>query len=59
MKRFTAKYLYTLTSREPLRNAFVEVSDNGTVLSVGNCAPGEAIDYEVLVPGFVNAHCHV
>ena len=59
MKRFTAKYLYTLTSREPLRNAFVEVSDDGTVLSVGNCAPGEEIDYEVLVPGFVNAHCHV
>lgn len=59
MKRFTAKYLYTLTSREPLRNAFVEVSDDGAVLSVGNCAPGEAIDYEVLVPGFVNAHCHV
>lgn len=59
MKRFTAKYLYTLTSREPLRNAFVEVSDDGTVLSVGNCAPGETIDYEVLVPGFVNAHCHV
>ena len=58
MMRHTAEYLYTLTSREPLRNAFVERADDGTVLAVGLCPEGEKVEEGVLVPGFVNAHCH-
>lgn len=58
MMRDTAEYLYTLTSREPLRNAFVERADDGTVLAVGLCPEGEKVEEGVLVPGFVNAHCH-
>lgn len=58
MMRHTAEYLYTLTSREPLRNAFVERADDGTVLAVGFCPEGEKVEEGVLVPGFVNAHCH-
>ena len=36
MRRIAAKYLYTLTSAEPVRNGFVEVEDGGTVIRTGN-----------------------
>ena len=62
MRRIAAKYLYTLTSTEPVRNGFVEVEDDGTVVRTGVCADPAAepefIDGAV-APGFVNAHCHV
>ena len=58
MRRLSAKYLYTLTSREPLVNAFVEVEEDGTVVRIGPLGPGEEARYEVITPGFVNAHCH-
>lgn len=59
MKRFAAKYVYTLTSLEPLLNAFVEVDDEGTILRTGPCERGEEVMDGAIVPGFVNAHCHV
>ncbi len=59
MRRFTARYLYTLTAREPILNGFVEVGDDGTVIRTGVCAPGESVAEGAIVPGFVNAHCHV
>ena len=59
MRRLTAQYLYTLTSREPLCGGFVEVEEDGTILRTGPLAPGEQACYEVIAPGFVNAHCHV
>ena len=62
MRRIAAKYLYTLTSTEPVRNGFVEVEDDGIVIRTGVCADPAAepefIDGAV-APGFVNAHCHV
>ena len=62
MRRIASKYLYTLTSTEPVRNGFVEVEDDGTVVRTGVCADPAAepefIDGAV-APGFVNAHCHV
>ena len=58
MKRFTAEYVYTLAG-EPLRHAFVEVEDDGTVVRTGVCPAGEAVEAGILCPGFVNAHCHV
>ena len=58
MRRFAAKYLYTLQSREPLRNAFVEVDQDGTILRIGPCEEGETLLDGAIVPGFVNAHCH-
>ena len=58
MKRHTAQYVYTLTSREPIQRGFVEVADDGTILSVGACPSGEAVEEGVIAPGFVNAHCH-
>lgn len=59
MKRFTASYVYTLEQDEPLRNAFVETDDDGRILKVGKCPEGESVDPGVIVPGFVNAHCHL
>ena len=59
MRRFAAKYVYTLTSFEPIVNGFVELEDDGTVVRTGRCAPGEEVMDGVLAPGFVNAHCHI
>ena len=62
MRRIAAKYVYPLTSTEPLVNGFVEVEDDGTVVRTGICEdPAKEPLYldGALVPGFVNAHCHV
>ena len=62
MRRIAAKYLYTLTSAEPVRNGFVELEDDGTVIRTGVCADpaAEPVFYDgAVAPGFVNAHCHV
>lgn len=58
MKRFTAAYVYTL-SGQPLKNAYVEVADDGTILGVGLCRADEKVEDGIICPGFVNAHCHV
>ena len=62
MRRIAAKYLYTLLSPEPVRNGFVELEDDGTVVRTGVCEDpaAEPAFYDgALAPGFVNAHCHV
>ena len=62
MRRIAAKYLYTLTSPEPVVNGFVELEDDGTVIRTGVCADpaAEPVFYDgAVAPGFVNAHCHV
>ena len=56
--RYTGETVYTLAG-EPVKNGFVEVAHDGTILSVGSCAPGEKVEEGFLCPGFVNAHCHV
>lgn len=60
--RIAAKYLYTLTSREPLSNGYVEFDADGTIVSVGLCEdPSSEANFidGAICPGFVNAHCHV
>ena len=62
MKRVAAKYLYPLTAAEPIRNGFVEYDDDGTILQTGVCAdPAEEEVFldGAVIPGFVNAHCHI
>lgn len=59
VRRIAASYVYTLES-EPIKNGFVEYDDqDGRIISVGTCAEGEEVMPGALVPGFVNAHCHV
>ena len=62
MRRIAAKYLYPLTSAEPVVNGFVELEEDGTVIRTGVCADpaAEPVFYDgAVAPGFVNAHCHV
>ncbi len=59
MQRINAKYVYTLTGSEPIRNGFVEYDEDGTVLRIGVCPEGVAVEDVAVVPGFVNAHCHL
>ncbi len=57
--RITAAFVYPLDS-EPIRNGYVEYDDvDGTIMGVGACGPDEEVSEGALVPGFVNAHCHV
>ncbi len=57
--RITAAFVYPLDS-EPIRNGYVEYDDvDGTIIGVGACGPDEEVSEGALVPGFVNAHCHV
>lgn len=60
--RIAASFVYTLDGNEPIRNGFVEYSEDGTVTAVGACddpASEERFFEGAVVPGFVNAHCHV
>ena len=62
VNRIAASFVYTLDASEPIRNGYVEYDDEGTILGVGKCedAASEKNFYDgAIVPGFVNAHCHV
>ena len=62
MKRIAAKYIYTLDGFAPIVNGFVETDDEGTVVGVGECedfGSEPVVWHGAVVPGFVNAHCHV
>lgn len=63
MKRIAAEFLYTLDRPGPIKDGYVEYDEkDGTVLGVGECEDprAESVFYKgVLVPGFVNSHCHV
>ena len=62
MKRIAAEYVYTLESFEPIRNGYVEYDEqSGEILATGLCEDPQAEEIleGAIVPGFVNAHCHV
>lgn len=62
MKRIAARYLYTLESPEPIPGGYVEYDDDGTILAVGRSSDLSAEENFVdgiIVPGFVNTHCHI
>ncbi len=59
IRRITAAYVYTL-DRGTIRNGYVEYDDlDGRIVGAGACEPGETVGEGALVPGFVNAHCHI
>lgn len=60
IKRIAASFVYTLDAPEPLRDGFVEYDESdGRIVRTGKCDDGENVIAGALVPGFVNAHCHV
>ena len=62
MRRFSADYIYTLDGA-PIENGVVVTDDNGKILAITD--EGYALDPNierfkgVIVPGFVNSHCHL
>jgi cytosine/adenosine deaminase-related metal-dependent hydrolase len=64
MRRFSANYVYPVNGA-PIKNGIVLVDDNNTILGVTD--PGDRLQElasmefhnGVIVPGFVNAHCHL
>ena len=62
MNRIAAKYVFPLTGPEPLVNGFVEYENDGTIVRTGVCEnpDRESVFLDgAIVPGFVNAHCHI
>ena len=59
INRIAAKYIYTLETEEPIVNGFVEYDEEGTIIRTGKCSNDENVLDGALVPGFVNAHCHL
>lgn len=63
MTRIAAHRIYTLTQTEPLTDAYIEYDDQtGRILNVGvseDFSKEENVVAGALVPGFVNAHCHL
>lgn len=61
MRRIAANYIFPVTSA-PIRNGYVDFTDDGTVAAVGQL-DGETAGTEfyngIIVPGFTNAHCHI
>ena len=56
MKRIAARYVYALDSFEPMKDGFVEYSDDGEILSTGISPDPEKEDVYldgIIVPGFV------
>jgi len=63
MRRLSAPYIFTGTS--VLKNGIIEIDSKGEILNVintnGKLKETESLEYfsGVIVPGFVNAHCHL
>lgn len=63
MKKFAADYVYTVENKTPITNGLVITDDSGRILSVSKYhhQNDPSIEYHrgVIVPGFINAHCHL
>ncbi len=61
MRKIAANYIYPIAS-EPIKNGYVKLDDNGTIVEIGQLN-GECEDTEfyngILCPGFTNAHSHI
>ncbi|MCF6240266.1 MAG: amidohydrolase family protein [Bacteroidales bacterium] len=63
-RRISAHYVFPVNSA-PIRNGIIEIDEQGSIVKVIN--PGKEIKEQagvefyngILVPGFVNTHCHI
>ena len=62
MRKITADFIYTIDT-PPIPNGVVTLADDGTILSVSTRAEHDETTLEkhegIIVPGFVNTHCHL
>ncbi|MDR1054290.1 MAG: amidohydrolase family protein [Prevotellaceae bacterium] len=64
MRKIAAHYIFPITS-EPIKNGILTLDDDGTVLDLSqsneNLTEAASVEFYngILVPGFVNAHCHL
>lgn len=64
MKRFSAQYVITNTGL-PLKRAIITTNDDGSIVSIentsGNLKEEHITEFYngIIVPGFVNCHCHL
>ena len=61
MNRIAAEYVFTLDGA-PIKDGFVEYSEDGTITSLGVCPDPKVENNFVkgcIAPGFVNTHCHL
>lgn len=64
MRRLSANYIFPITS-PPIKNGILEIDNNGKILNIidtnGKLKESEGIELfnGILVPGFVNSHCHL
>jgi cytosine/adenosine deaminase-related metal-dependent hydrolase len=64
MKHFSAQYVYT-NSSAPLKRPVITTMDDGTIVSIedtgGNLVEKHFVAFYngIIVPGFVNCHCHL
>lgn len=62
MRKFSADYIYPISS-DPIKNGVVVTDDDGTILSVDQPGVHDGTEVQqlkgIIVPGFVNTHCHL
>ena len=64
MRKFSAQYIFT-NSGKPLKRGIITTDDNGVILDVedthGKLVEKQSVEFYngVIVPGFVNCHCHL
>jgi aminodeoxyfutalosine deaminase len=64
MRKISASYIFPVFSK-PLRHGILVISDKGEILDIidteGKLKESDSLEYYngILVPGFVNAHCHL
>ncbi len=63
MRKIAATYIFT-GNQPPIKNGILSLDDNGTILNISqpeNLTEQQNLEFYsgILVPGFVNAHCHL
>lgn len=62
IRYFSAEVVFPISSK-PIHNGYVACDKKGKIISIGKVADLGSVDVQhfkgILVPGFVNAHCHL